>query len=247
MQVGVNGRGESSERTTDFLACRPGAQAQPLVGLVERVAGGRRRGRVPRPASTVQELARVQRACGGRPGRRMKAQVRVPQREEGVQAQAGLSPQPTADLLSRGIPLVHEQLPSHLGPLSMELKNEPLVLFGGEVPLPEQHLAEGRDGQRCSNIAHQSVTQHDPVPASPVGRIVPDELQLATSLRPVQPTEHVAERRGPQATGKDHGKRIPGAPSEGQVRPVPAGPGPRIGRDLRPGTQTKVVGSPGLP
>jgi len=142
---------------------------------------------------------------------------------------------------------VHEQLPSHHGPLAMELKNETLVLLGGDVPLSKEHLAEGRDRQRCSYIAHQSVTQDDPVLASAVRRIVPDELQLAAGLRPVQPTEDVAERRGPQATGKDHGKRIPGPLRAGQVHPVPTGPHPRIRRDLRLSIQTKVVGSPGLP
>jgi hypothetical protein len=105
----------------------------------------------------------------------------------------------------------------------MKLNDEALVLFGGEVPLSEEHLTEGRNGQRCSYIAHQSVTQHDPVAAASIGSVVPDELQFATGLRPVQPTEDVAERSGPQATGKDHGKRIPGPLGAGQVHPVPTG------------------------
>ena len=127
---------------------------------------------------------------------------------------------------------MHEQVPSHHGPLAMELKNETLVLFGGEVPLSKEHLAEGWDRQRCSYIAHQSVTQDDPVPAPSIGGIVPDELQLAAGLRPVQPTEDVAERRGPQATGENHGKRIAGPPPAGQVHPVPT--------DLAPQDPTRL-------
>ena len=100
MQVGMNGRSESSERATDFLTCGTWAEAQPLVRLVERVPGKRGRGCIPRPASTVQEVDWGQRGFGGRPRQGMKAKVGVLQREEGVQAQAGLAPQPTADLLS---------------------------------------------------------------------------------------------------------------------------------------------------